>query len=240
MSVDVIPLNPNRGRRGRLTPASSRLSDGALAVLAAVPAWWARRAADVGLSGACLDVEHAVRADAPIDLAALSTAEHRVDLLDATPEQLGDAYVTALDRAVRSHTGRHYTPPLLATALWEQAQATAGGHVDGLVLDPACGAGALLLPPLRSWLSTGNATQPELVLAGVATAVAGRDLDETAVWLGNVVLASILLPWWAEVPQDRRRPLPALLHVGDGLEAQEPLAAAIVMNPPYGRIRLDQ
>ncbi|MGH3752867.1 MAG: Eco57I restriction-modification methylase domain-containing protein [Pseudonocardiaceae bacterium] len=240
MSVDVIPLNPNRGRRGRLTPASSRLSDGALAVLAAVPAWWARRAADAGLSGACLDVAHAVATDAPIDPAALPTAGHRVDVLDATPEQVGDAYVTALDRAVRSDTGRHYTPPLLATALWEQAQATAGGQVDGLVLDPACGAGALLLPPLRSWLSTCNAAQPELVLAGVATAVAGRDLDEAAVWLGNVVLASVLLPWWAQVPPDRRRPLPALLHVGDGLEAHGPRAAAIVMNPPYGRIRLDQ
>jgi adenine-specific DNA-methyltransferase len=248
VSVEAISLSPNRSRRGRLTPSSSKLSDGALAVLAAVPTWWARRAADVGLSGACLDVGQAVAAEAPIDFATdsatglttLSTAEHQVDLLDATPEQVGDAYVTALDRAVRNHTGRHYTPPLLATALWEQAQATAGGQVCGLVLDPACGAGALLVPPLRSWLRNRPADPPELLLAEVATAVAGRDLDEAAVWLGNVALASILLPWWAQVPQRRRRPLPALLHVGDGLEAQGPLAAAIMMNPPYGRVRLDR
>jgi adenine-specific DNA-methyltransferase len=239
VSVDAVALNPNRGRRGRLAPASSTLSEGALAVLAAVPAWWARRAAGAGLSGACLDVEHAVAADAPVDVAALSRTDHRVDLLDATPEQVGDAYVTALDAAVRSHTGRHYTPPSLARALWEQAQATTGGRVDGLVFDPACGAGALLLPPLRSWLSACDGAQPEVVLAGVASVVAGRDLDEAAVWLGNVSLASVLLPWWAQVPPDRRRPLPALLHVGDGLQAQEPLASTVLMNPPYGRIRLD-
>lgn len=68
---------------------------------------------------------------------------------------------------------------------------------------------------------------------------AGRDLDEAAVWLGNVVLASALLPWWARVPPRLRRLLPALLHVGDGLQAQEPLTGAVLMNPPYGRIRLD-
>ena len=102
----------------------------------------------------------------------LSTAVRRSDLLDATPEQLGEAYVTALDRTVRSHTGRYYTPSSLAAALWDQTQAAAGGRVDGLVLDPACGAGALLLPPLRSWLSIRAATQPDLVLAGAVTAVA--------------------------------------------------------------------
>lgn len=190
-------------------------------------------------AGECLDVGHAVAADAPAAVAALASTEHRVDLLDATPEQVGDAYVTALDRAIRSVTGRHYTPPVLANELWEQAQTTARGRIDGLVFDPACGAGALLLPPLRSWLSACAVAQPELVLASVVTAIAGRDLDEAAVWLGNVVLASVLLPWWAQVPPARRRPLPALLHVADGLEAQEPLAAAVLMNPPYGRIRLD-
>lgn len=240
MSVAAAPLSPNRGRRGRLADANDELSDDALSVLATVPSWWARRAASFGLSGAFLDVRHALAAESPIDPAALSPVGHRSDLLDATPEQLGEAYVTALDRTVRSHTGRHYTPASLADALWDQTQAAAGGHVDGLVLDPACGAGALLLPPLRSWLTNCTATQPDLVLAGSVTAVAGRDLDAAAVWLGNVVLVSTLLPWWKEVPEDRRRPLPALLEVRDGLAEQDPPAAAVVMNPPYGRVRLDQ
>jgi len=207
-------------------------------VLATVPAWWARRAAELGLRGACLDVEHSVAATPPIEL-ALSRAQPRLDLLDATPEQLGDAYVTALEPSLRSHTGRHNTPPVLATALWEQAQATAGGRVDGLVFDPACGAGALLLPPLRSWLRACTELD---VVAGVARAVGGCDLDEAAVWLGNVALASVLLPWWAQLSSAQQRypaPLPALLHVADGLAARERRAAAVLMNPPYGRIRLD-
>jgi adenine-specific DNA-methyltransferase len=161
------------------------------------------------------------------------------ELLDATAEQLGEAYVSALDPAARAQAGRHYTPPALAAALWEQAQTTAGGRVEGLVLDPACGAGALLLPALRSWLSACDPAQPEGALAAVATAVAGCDLDEAAVWLGNVTLASILLPWWAQLPPGRRGPLPAFLHVADGLDAPESLAGAVLMNPPYGRVRLD-
>ncbi|MGH3772080.1 MAG: hypothetical protein ACRDRW_11910 [Pseudonocardiaceae bacterium] len=131
MSVDAIALNPNRGRRRGLTPAGSTLSDGALAVLATVPAWWACRAADAGLSGACLDVEHAVATDAPVNVASLSRIEHRVDLLDATPEQVGDAYVTALDATVRSHTGRHYTPPRLPRHCGTRPRPPLTGTVTG-------------------------------------------------------------------------------------------------------------
>jgi adenine-specific DNA-methyltransferase len=238
VSVDALSPSPNRGRRGGLTPASGIPSDGAVAVLVTVPAWWSRRVAEVGLRGPDFEVGHAVATDVPIEV-RLSRTQPRMDLLDATPEQLGDAYVTALEPSVRSHTGRHYTPPALATALWEQAQATAGGRVDGLVFDPACGAGALLFAPLRSWLRA--CTQLEMV-AGPSSAVGGCDLDEAAVWLGNVALASVLLPWWAQLGsarQQRPGPLPALLHVGDGLAPHAPAAAAVLMNPPYGRIRLD-
>ncbi len=240
MSVETVPLRPNRGRRGGLTVADRELSRAALSVLATVPIWWRRRAAAAGAQGTGLDVTQAVAADPPVDAEMLSTLAPREDLLDATPEQLGEAYVTALDNAVRGETGRHYTPPELAVSLWNETERAAGGHVEGLVLDPACGAGALLLPPLRSWLHTIGGAGPEVVLGAVTGVVVGRDLDLYAAWLGNVALASILLPWWVHVPQGRRQPLPALLEVRDGLEEQEPLAAAVVMNPPYGRVRLDR
>jgi hypothetical protein len=38
------------------------------------------------------------------------------------------------------------------------------------------------------------------VSQGSDSVVVGRDLDEAAVWLGNVVLASVLLLWWTQVP----------------------------------------
>lgn len=65
------------------------------------------------------------------------------------------------------------------------------------------------------------------------------DADPSAVWLANVVLAAEALPVLSEVPEARRRPLPALASVGDGLAPSSRLARAVVMNPPYGRVRLE-
>lgn len=65
------------------------------------------------------------------------------------------------------------------------------------------------------------------------------DADPSAVWIANVVLAAELLPLLARIPVARRRPLPRLAHAGDGL-ASIPRARAVVMNPPYGRVRLDE
>ncbi|GAA1242591.1 Eco57I restriction-modification methylase domain-containing protein [Oryzihumus leptocrescens] len=237
--TEVSVARPNRARREVLAtdPAVLDLSAAALEVLASVPAWWANRAAAAGLEGSALDVYAAVGSPCPVDLTDLDV-HPREDLVDASPEVLADAYVVALDASVRSAHGRHYTPPLLAEALWRQAVEVLRGQPVGLVLDPASGAGVLLLPPLRTWLARQGDTQPELVLAAVTAAVAGRDLDAAAVWLGSVILAAELLPVWARVQPSRRRPLPALLHVEDGLAPQDPPAAAIVMNPPYGRVRL--
>lgn len=68
--------------------------------------------------------------------------------------------------------------------------------------------------------------------------VEGIDADPAAVWLACVVLAAEMLPLLAQVPERRRCPLPALARVGDGLAEQDRVARAVVMNPPYGRVRL--
>ncbi len=47
-----------------------------------------------------------------------------------------------------------------------------------------------------------------------------------------------MIPLLAKVPETHRRPLPALARVGDGLASVQN-AAAILMNPPYGRVRLN-
>lgn len=106
----------------------------------------------------------------------------------------------------------------------------------GRVTDPAAGAGALLVPPLRQFVSASN--NPREGLVEVRTRFSGRDLDPIAVWLGNLILASELLPLWAQVPADDRRPLPTLLQVGDGLDKQCDQPETILMNPPWGRVRL--
>lgn len=232
----------NRSARSVLTSALPKLdlSPAALRVLATAPVWWERRARANGITTpAHIDVHQAVDARCPVTAKALAAATPRDDLFDATPEQLGDAYVAALTPEVRGQHGRHYTPPLLAQEIWTQTVAQAGGAIDGLVLDPACGAGALLLPPLREWLAHRPDTAPTATLASAESAIAGRDLDAAAVWLGSVLLASELLPVWRRLRPSRRRPLPALLSVADGLSEQTSRATAVVMNPPYGRRKLD-
>lgn len=213
----------------------------AAAVLAAVPQWWAARAAAAGLWGRWLDVAHAVDAAAPVlpGASASTSVDERM-----SGEQLGGGYVSALTPQVRARHGRHYTPDDLAAQLWVMTRRALGHtatprRLAGLVRDPACGAGALLLAPLREHLAALRRADPQMILTNIPSVIEGIDADPAAVWLANVVLAAEALPVLAEVPEARRRPLPALASVGDGLAPSSRPARAVVMNPPYGRVRLD-
>jgi adenine-specific DNA-methyltransferase len=110
--------------------------------------------------------------------------------------------------------------------------------LPGLVYDPACGAGALLLPTLREHLHASYGVDPALTLAGLPNLISGVDTDPAAVWVANVALAAEMLPTLARVPEKLRKPLPALTKVSDGLTRLQTPARVVVMNPPYGRVRL--
>jgi adenine-specific DNA-methyltransferase len=193
----------------------------------------------VGLSGLWLDPATAIDGLAP---APEST--EAADLSGHTGFDVGAAYVAALVAGVRSRHGRHYTPTDLAERLWAMARRALGQRIPGLPLpglvrDPACGGGALLLPPLRQHLSALAEADPRVTVAGLPRFIQGVDADPSAVWVANVVLAAELLPFVARIPAARRRPLPMLARVGDGLASPASRARAVVMNPPYGRVRLD-
>ncbi|MBF4622919.1 Eco57I restriction-modification methylase domain-containing protein [Clavibacter sp. VKM Ac-2872] len=152
-------------------------------------------------------------------------------------------YVESLDARERSIHGRHYTPEGLAAQLWLMARKALGFGIDprplpGLIRDPACGAGALLVPVLREHLKATANADPTLVLASLPQVVEGIDTDPWAAYIASVVLAAEMLPTLARVAPARRRPLPALAHVGDGLDPKLSSATAWIMNPPYGRQRL--
>ena len=207
-------------------------SPAARAVLAAVPQWWKRRAAAAGVK---------VSPELAIDLppVPLDGLPPREDLLDAAPDELANAYVVALDEHVRSAEGRHYTPDYLAETLYAQACEVLGHRPRGLTWDPACGAGTLLLRPLREFAARYRGAAPEFAAAAAASACGGCDTDPAAVWLGNVLLAAELLPLWAQVPDRCHVPFPRLLRIGDGLSVAPPAAPEVViLNPPYGRVRL--
>ena len=143
-------------------------------------------------------------------------------------------YVEALPAELRSREGRYYTPRILAQRLVEQAWALAPRAADGLVVDPACGAGALLAAAAERAV-TGMPS--DAALAWSAAHLRGRDLDPLAVWLCNLTVAAVLLPAWGDLPRQRRPTLPQVASVGDGLADSEP-ASLVLTNPPFGRVRL--
>ncbi|WP_374538018.1 Eco57I restriction-modification methylase domain-containing protein [Micromonospora aurantiaca (nom. illeg.)] len=232
----------SRGSRIDVTDSDpTGLTPTAAAVLAAIPAWWRAQALAAGLDGRWLDVAEAVKASPPVDVPRDSPLTGSWGSL--APEQVGAAYVEALSAAVRARHGRHYTPPALAAHLWALVRKAldlppASQILPGLVRDPACGAGALLLPALREHLRASYDVDPALVLAGLPNFVEGVDTDPAAVWVANVVLAAEMLPTLARVPVALRKPLPALAQVGDGLTVTNRPARVVVINPPYGRVRL--
>jgi adenine-specific DNA-methyltransferase len=142
----------------------------------------------------------------------------------------------ALESRDRLLHGCHYTPRLLAGALWREMRA-AGARTDGRTVDPAAGAGALLLRPLRQFVSSWEGA-PDEGLTEAGRRFGGTDLDPLAVWLGNAILGAELLPLWAGVPQERRHRLPPLLRVDDALVGAQEQATTLIMNPPFGRVRL--
>jgi adenine-specific DNA-methyltransferase len=229
----------SRAEIGQGDPAVA-LPPAAAAVVAAVPAWWEACARSAGLRGRWLDVSRAVDAPPPARIGQPTTnAQWR----SWSATELGAAYVAALTPEVRARHGRHYTPSNLAEHLWAMARKGLDHRqparaLAGLVRDPACGAGSLLLPALREHLRAMVRADARVVLAGLPNVIEGVDADPTAVWIANVVLAAEALPVLAGVPIARRRPLPALARVGDGLSPAPVPARVILMNPPYGRVRL--
>nr|WP_313315393.1 Eco57I restriction-modification methylase domain-containing protein [Dietzia maris] len=245
--AEALHAHPDRplGSRGSRAAVGAGdpadLTPTAIAVLAAIPAWWKARAAAAGLTGRWLDVEHAVAATPPVELPSDPPLGESWGTL--TPDQVGAAYVEALTPGTRARYGRHYTPRELASHLWamtRQSLETGPQNrlLPGLVRDPACGAGALLLPPLREHLHAAFDVDPTITLAGLPSFIEGVDTDPAAVWVANVVLAAEMLPTLERVPPARRKPLPALTRVGDGLVVPDRPVRAVVMNPPYGRVRL--
>ncbi len=224
------------------TPSSRTASIRTTAVLAAIPEWWAHRAAAAGLNGVWLDVRTAMSAIPPLPL-SLGRCDAGAALVHSG-HTLGQAYVESLSPRTRSEHGRHYTPEILADRLWRMAREALGWTSDdhqlpGLVRDPACGAGALLLPVLREHLRASYSTDPSITLAQLANHIQGIDQDPWAVYLANVVLAAEVLPTLARIPENLRRPVPVLAVVGDGLAPLYPAALVSIMNPPYGRLKLD-
>jgi len=238
----AVPIREARGQRaGIASPRSSPvISSAAAGVLGGLGDWWATRAEAAGLSGPWLDVHWAIDAQAP----TIEYSGPVTSALTGNAEQVGQSYVLALPVDERAKYGRHYTPPPLAAELWAMTKRAMGWKrpqpLAGRVIDPACGAGALLLPVLREHLGAAARVEGELALNALPNYIVGIDNDPAAAWLASVLLASEMLPILARTERARRKPLPALVRHGDGLAALDEPVRTVIMNPPYGRVRLGE
>lgn len=223
---------------------AGELSRDTIRLLRAVPDWWAARAGAAGLDGEWLDVLHAVEAPAP-QVVVESHGSSSQFAVGLGAEDLGRAYVQTLSSGVRARHGRHYTPDALARHLWTLARRDAGlgphnERLPFLVRDRACGAGALLIPPMREHVQASVRTHAAIALAALPETVTGVELDPNAAWLANVILAAEALPLLAAAPARLRRPIPVLVSCGDGLLTGVRKARIELQNPPYGRVRLSE
>lgn len=196
-------------------------------------AWWQAECDRFGLD----QDDPALRLAPPPGVRDQATAPTGVDPCPAGIEGaswLGSRYVEALPAEQRSRDGAYYTPRILAQRLVEQAWAIAPQSTDGLVVDPACGAGALLGAAAERIVAERS---PEAALAWCASRLRGRDLDPLAVWLCNLTVGAAVLPAWADLPPASRPAIPQVAAVGDGLADRDP-ASLVLTNPPFGRVRL--
>jgi adenine-specific DNA-methyltransferase len=199
MTSAALPIRAARGQRAvpvpvSPAPASTPISAAAAALLAGIPDWWACRAEAAGLDGLWPDVQWAVAAEPP----QLDLPDEHPATLTGSAEEIGQAYVSALPDNERSKHGRHYTPQPLAEELWAMTKRAMGWKrpqpLDGCTLDPASGAGALLLPALREHLGAAARVDAQLALNALPNYILGIDNDPAAAWLGSVLLASEMLP----------------------------------------------
>lgn len=228
------------GTRAAAAAASAFRADATAKVLTSIRAWWSDRAAKAQLDGAWLDVRYAIAASEP----AFDAAAETTDLHDRSGHEIGQAYVQTLSPESRAKHGQHYTPADLADHLWSQTRDALGWNGDdhrlpGLLRDPAAGSGALLLPPLREHLRASAADDQSLTLNALPQFIEGIEQDAVAAWVGSVILAAEMLPALSQIPEKHRRPLPALIRTGDGLDPALSPASIAIMNPPYGRVTLD-
>lgn len=150
---------------------------------------------------------------------------------------LGTFYSALLPRSERKAHGIYYTPPTLAALMVERAGEAGTDWHRARVIDPACGAGALLMPALERMLVHLADEPAGHVLDEIGRRLCGIDLDPVAAWIAQVGIDMRLAPWCRQAG----RPAPRVVHAGCGLaaSAEDSSYDLVLVNPPYGQLRLD-
>ena len=186
-------------------------------------------AADAAGPSACLKPEAASRAR------AMGTSLGTLPPREAAA-RLGQIYCSMLPTEHRGANGIFYTPPALADLLLDRAEEAGHDWSVGKVIDPSCGAGALLSGAACRIAAALEGQDPASVVAAVSDRLAGWDIDPFAAWLARVSVEVALLP----------HVLASGTRLGRLTSARDSLAGwaghageyALVMgNPPFARIK---
>jgi hypothetical protein len=154
---------------------------------------------------------------------------------EAVSEALHDGASAALRHLValqdRRPAGAFFTSSVLADLAWAPLLPTIGE--SSVIVDPACGAGSLLIPGLRALLRHGDPLK-------VAAQLRGRDLEGTFV---EAARARLLLTVASCRPGLAPRDLAGLrfpgVQQGDGLAQMQRLldgATHVTLSPPYAPV----
>lgn len=119
--------------------------------------------------------------------------------------------------------GSVYTPPAVATAL---AAAMGPPLTSGALIDPACGAGALLVALVRA---AGTTT----ARVDRATRIIGCDVDPHALHRARIAVALACVELEPDRNVAREIASKLDLRLADGLSEDLPPAAAVIANPPF-------
>lgn len=138
--------------------------------------------------------------------------------------------------AKRRASGAFFSPPKIV----ESVRSRLAGELDStsIVLDPACGAGDLLLGVARELGAIP--TDPAKTLVDWSRQLLGLDLYREFIRAARarLTLLARALAYGREVDGNRRRSALESIRVGSGLGMDAPfsLASHVVMNPPYASV----
>jgi adenine-specific DNA-methyltransferase len=201
---------------------------------AAVQAFWGElapalplRSTPDGLTASPLTPAH--------DFVAIRFGSRAAELpLDRALEVLGSLYTTLLPQVLRAQRGAFYTPVPLAEHVVHCATLAGADWAGARIVDPACGAGALIVAALRRVRAALAGVPAEQVLVHVAAHLHGCDLDPFAAWLAQVAVDACL----ADVAAEADRPVPEVVSARDALTIEDASCDVILGNPPYGYVPL--
>ena len=160
-----------------------------------------------------------------------------LDVINAS-QLIGSLYTKMMPDRERSRLGAYHTPAPVCRRLIDAATEMGAEWRSNRVMDPACGAGAFLLPAAQRMIKHAPGQDAETVIRSVEDRLSGLDVDPFAAWLSQVFLDVLTI----DLCSAAGRRLEDLVKTGNALEEEPegPGFDLVIGNPPYGRTRLHE